>query len=93
MATAATNKVTEFVFEWEGKDRNGRQVRGETRAAVGLAVGADSEVCGGVGHRHGLPLVVVGRHVRHPDDRCLPAWCQLTQSGYRHGGSVSITER
>jgi len=33
MATAATNKVTEFVFEWEGKDRNGRQVRGETRAA------------------------------------------------------------
>jgi len=32
MATAATNKVTEFVFEWEGKDRNGRQVRGETRA-------------------------------------------------------------
>ncbi|HVR55055.1 MAG TPA: type II secretion system F family protein, partial [Pseudorhodoferax sp.] len=23
----------EFVFEWEGKDRNGKQVRGETRAA------------------------------------------------------------
>ncbi len=33
MATAATSKVTEFVFEWEGKDRSGRQVRGETRAA------------------------------------------------------------
>jgi type IV pilus assembly protein PilC len=32
MATAAT-KVSEFVFEWEGKDRNGKQVRGETRAA------------------------------------------------------------
>src|SRR6185436_19191097 len=32
MATAAT-KVTEVVFEWEGKDRNGKQVRGETRAA------------------------------------------------------------
>src|ERR671911_399227 len=32
MATAAT-KVTEFVFEWEGRDRNGKQVRGETRAA------------------------------------------------------------
>jgi type IV pilus assembly protein PilC len=31
MATAT--KVTEFVFEWEGKDRNGKQVRGETRAA------------------------------------------------------------
>jgi len=32
MATAAS-KVTEFVFEWEGRDRNGKQVRGETRAA------------------------------------------------------------
>jgi type IV pilus assembly protein PilC len=32
MATAAP-KITEFVFEWEGKDRNGKQVRGETRAA------------------------------------------------------------
>ncbi|MBI5279444.1 MAG: type II secretion system F family protein [Burkholderiales bacterium] len=34
MATAATTtKVTEFVFEWEGRDRNGKQVRGETRAS------------------------------------------------------------
>jgi type IV pilus assembly protein PilC len=33
MATAATTKVTETVYEWEGKDRNGKQVRGETRAA------------------------------------------------------------
>src|SRR5512133_661425 len=33
MATAAVNKITEFVFEWEGKDRNGKLVRGETRAA------------------------------------------------------------
>jgi type IV pilus assembly protein PilC len=32
MATVAS-KVSEFVFEWEGKDRNGKQVRGETRAA------------------------------------------------------------
>ena len=32
MATAAT-KITEFVFEWEGRDRNGKQVKGETRAA------------------------------------------------------------
>jgi type IV pilus assembly protein PilC len=31
MATAAATK--EVVFEWEGKDRNGKQVRGETRAA------------------------------------------------------------
>ena len=35
MATrvAATKTVKEFVFEWEGKDRNGKAVRGETRAA------------------------------------------------------------
>ena len=38
MATAAstTNRqrrdVKEFVFEWEGKDRNGKLVRGELRA-------------------------------------------------------------
>ena len=35
MATkaAAPRGVKEFVYEWEGKDRNGKQVRGETRAA------------------------------------------------------------
>ncbi|MBK6385448.1 MAG: type II secretion system F family protein [Rhodoferax sp.] len=34
MATTAKSKNTkEFVFEWEGKDRNGKQVRGETRAS------------------------------------------------------------
>jgi type IV pilus assembly protein PilC len=31
MATAS-NKVKEYVFEWEGKDRNGKTVRGELRA-------------------------------------------------------------
>ena len=33
MATALATKITEFVFEWEGRDRNGKPVRGETRAA------------------------------------------------------------
>jgi type IV pilus assembly protein PilC len=33
MATNKTKTIKEFVFEWEGKDRNGKQVRGETRAA------------------------------------------------------------
>lgn len=33
MATAKTKDTKESVFEWEGKDRNGKQVRGETRAA------------------------------------------------------------
>ncbi len=34
MATAAsTRTLKEFVFEWDGKDRNGKAVRGEVRAA------------------------------------------------------------
>jgi len=33
MATAASRRVKDFVFEWEGKDRSGRTVRGELRAA------------------------------------------------------------
>ncbi len=33
MATAKKVDSKEVVFEWEGKDRNGKQVRGETRAA------------------------------------------------------------
>ena len=33
MATAASKRdIKDFVFEWEGKDRNGKIVRGETRA-------------------------------------------------------------
>ena len=32
MATNKTKTIKEFVFEWEGRDRNGKQVRGETRA-------------------------------------------------------------
>lgn len=33
MATAASRSVKDFVFEWEGKDRTGRTVRGELRAS------------------------------------------------------------
>ncbi len=33
MATAVSKGVREFVFEWEGKDRGGKQVRGEIRAS------------------------------------------------------------
>ena len=33
MATALSKDIKEFVFEWEGKDRGGKQVRGEVRAA------------------------------------------------------------
>ena len=31
--TAKSKESKESVFEWEGKDRNGKQVRGETRAS------------------------------------------------------------
>jgi len=41
MATGALAKsVKEFVFEWEGKDRNGKVVRGELRAAGEAMVSA-----------------------------------------------------
>ena len=33
MVTAAAKGIKEFVFEWEGKDRSGKQIRGEIRAA------------------------------------------------------------
>ena len=33
MATAKNTGTKEAVYEWEGKDRNGKQVRGEIRAA------------------------------------------------------------
>jgi type IV pilus assembly protein PilC len=32
-ATSTPRAHKEFVYEWEGKDRNGKQVRGELRAA------------------------------------------------------------
>ena len=32
MATAASKDIKDFVFEWEGKDRHGKVVRGEIRA-------------------------------------------------------------
>lgn len=33
MATVAAQRVKDFVFEWEGKDRHGKIVRGEIRAS------------------------------------------------------------
>ena len=40
MATAPAKKPQEFAFEWEGKDRNGKIVRGEMRAGGEAVVGA-----------------------------------------------------
>src|SRR5665647_2534298 len=32
MASTTSKNIKEYVFEWDGKDRNGKQVHGETRA-------------------------------------------------------------
>ena len=40
MATAAARNLKELVFEWEGKDRNGKVVRGEMRAGGEAVVSA-----------------------------------------------------
>jgi type IV pilus assembly protein PilC len=39
-ATAAKSNIREFVFEWEGKDKNGKIVRGEMRAGGEAVVSA-----------------------------------------------------
>ena len=40
MATAAPRSTTESFYDWEGKDRNGKSVRGEMRAGGEAAVSA-----------------------------------------------------
>jgi type IV pilus assembly protein PilC len=40
MATVPAKKPQEFAFEWEGKDRNGKVVRGEMRSGGEAMVGA-----------------------------------------------------
>jgi type IV pilus assembly protein PilC len=40
MATAAAANIKEVVFEWEGKDKNGKSVRGEMRAGGEAMVSA-----------------------------------------------------
>ena len=56
MATAV-GKVKEHVFEWEGKDRNGKAVRGETRAA------SENLVAIGLRRQGILPLKVKKRRM------------------------------
>ena len=40
MATAATAKPKEFNYAWEGKDKSGKQVKGEMRAGGEALVNA-----------------------------------------------------
>ncbi len=68
MATAvAARSIKEMVFEWEGRDKNGKLVRGETRAGGEAAVGASLR-------RQGILLTKVkkrrtsgGRSIRQKD--------------------------
>jgi type IV pilus assembly protein PilC len=56
MATATTTK--EFVFEWEGRDRNGKTVRGETRA------GGENQVMASLRRQGVSPLKIRKRRMR-----------------------------
>ena len=57
MATAAA-ATKEFVFEWEGRDRNGKQVRGETRA------GGENQVMAALRRQGVSPLKIKKRRMR-----------------------------
>ena len=59
MATAAKSKsVKEFVFEWEGKDRGGKQVRGESRA------GGENQVRSALRRQGVIPNKIKKRRMR-----------------------------
>ena len=59
MATAISKRdVKDFVFEWEGKDRNGKVVRGETRA------GGENQVQATLRRQGVLPTKIKKRRMR-----------------------------
>ena len=58
MATAVSKGIKEFVFEWEGKDRAGKQVRGEIRAA------GESQVKASLRRQGVLPSKIKKRSMR-----------------------------
>ena len=58
MATNKPKGPKEFVFEWEGKDRNGKQVRGETRA------GGEHQVQAALRRQGVLPIKIKKRRMR-----------------------------
>lgn len=58
MATAASRDIKEFVFEWEGKDRNGKLVRGEIRA------GGENQVTASLRRQGVLPTKIRKRRMR-----------------------------
>jgi type IV pilus assembly protein PilC len=58
MATATSKDIKEYVFEWEGKDRNGKVVRGETRA------GGENQVQASLRRQGILPTKIKKRRMR-----------------------------
>lgn len=58
MATAASKGIKEFVYEWEGKDRGGKQVRGEIRA------GGENQVKSSLRRQGVLPTKIKKRRMR-----------------------------
>jgi len=58
MATAASRDIKEYVFEWEGKDRQGKIVRGEIRA------GGENQVQATLRRQGVLPTKIKKRRLR-----------------------------
>ncbi len=58
MATSSAKGTKDFVFEWEGKDRNGKQVRGESRA------GGEHQVQAGLRRQGIMPTKIKRRRMR-----------------------------
>ena len=58
MATAASKGIQEFVFEWEGKDRGGKVIKGEIRAA------GENQVKASLRRQGVLPVKIKKRRMR-----------------------------
>ena len=58
MATVASRGIQEFVFDWEGKDRSGKQVRGEIRAS------GENQVKASLRRQGVLPVKIKKRRMR-----------------------------
>ncbi len=58
MATAVSKGIQEFVFEWEGKDRSGKVIKGEIRAA------GENQVKASLRRQGVLPVKIKKRRMR-----------------------------
>ncbi len=58
MATAASKSIQEFVFEWEGKDRSGKVIKGEIRAS------GENQVKASLRRQGVLPVKIKKRRMR-----------------------------